>query len=97
MLKDEKHKSNRVECLICKKKGTPNIFCWICLNKWNFPKDTMCGNIDCGTLNVNIMLKEAPTKNISSIANVPIYRACIKCHTPIEHKSACKHMVCGNP
>ena len=31
MMKDEEHKSNRVECVICKKSGKSTIFCWICL------------------------------------------------------------------
>jgi hypothetical protein len=97
MLKEEDHKSNKVQCLMCKKKGKSTIFCWVCLKPWKTPKDVLCGNIDCGIMSVNQLLKEAPTTTIWSTANVPLYRACLKCQTPIEHKAACKHMTCTSP
>ena len=70
MILDEERKSNKVECLVCKKNGTPTIFCWICLNKWKDPMKKTCGNCDCSIENVNILLEEAPIKTINTTKDI---------------------------
>ena len=90
LLKDKDYKINKMLCPICSKKGATEPFCWICLHQWKTASENLCGNIECGVESVNALLKECQTKELIDWGVViPIYRACPKCNTIIEHTTGC--------
>ena len=93
-------KNRRVVCPICrKKKGNWHMyeFCWYCLKPWRSSAggEADCGNVSCTGQDPRIrILKTCPTKVVVGVSNCPAIRACPKCGLLIQHKAACKHMLC---
>ena len=91
IMKPQNLKTNRVSCHVCGSNGYD--FCWNCLKKWS----ECGGKPGCGQLkDLEELLQTCQTKSIEKGVNVivPVYRACPKCTTPINHKSDCKHISC---
>ena len=90
LLKAEDYKINKMTCPRCAKKSKGKPFCWICLHQWKTSGEVFCGNIECGIESVNTLLKECKTKELTDWGvTIPIYRACPKCNTIIEHVGGC--------
>ena len=85
----------RMACPICKQKGINYEFCWTCQNEWRNKDDyRICGNASCSSnADFQKTLNSCKTKDLYGV-QVPIVRACPNCKKAINHKEACKHMLC---
>lgn len=82
---------NSVRCPVCS-----HVFCWSCLRQWRTSNGSYCGYSDCekGVDPRISFLKTQPLKTIGQVSGCPSVRGCQRCGTLLEHKDACKHMVC---
>ena len=92
----ENKKNRRVICPICtsdKKKRYE--FCWYCLRPWLASGTTDCGNATCSGEDPRLkILRTCSTKTVIGVPMCPEVRACPTCGLLIQHKEACKQMVC---
>ena len=86
----------RVVCPLCtKQKGSSYDFCWYCLKTWLTQNTRDCGNFNCTGEEPRLrILKKCEKKTVIEVKGCPAVRACPKCGMLIEHKEACKQMVC---
>lgn len=82
--------SNSVRCPLCSQ-----VFCWSCLRQWT-SVGSYCGYSDCQNgVDPRIrFLETQPLKTIGQVSGCPSVRGCLRCGTLLEHRDACKHMVC---
>ena len=88
----------RMACPICKQRGVNYEFCWTCQNEWRNKNDyQICGNSSCHShAEFQKNLNSCGTKKLYGV-EVPLVRACPSCNLAINHKEACKHMLCPDP
>lgn len=89
--------SNRINCMICKKMGKPDSYCFHCFKPWKNGQSTNdCGNPGCNSAALLDLLCKAPKVTPKYLQNVtvPSRRACPACGIIIELKEGCKHMEC---
>ena len=85
----------RMLCVSCKRRGIKYEFCWTCQKQWrNHNSYSNCGNVPCDpNAEFQKILNTCPTKDLYGV-QVPEVRACPHCKKAINHKEACKHMLC---
>ena len=88
----------RVFCVICKKKGKENDFCWQCLKEWSGPtkSGTKCGRPNCSHPDLPLLNCDRENEKFSlNGKTVPLRRACPTCGKVIEHnREGCKFIIC---
>lgn len=82
--------ANCARCPLCGQN-----FCWSCLRQWT-STGSHCGYSDCPNgVDPRIrFLQTQPLKTIGLVSGCPSVRGCQQCGTLLEHRDACKHMVC---
>ena len=89
--------SNRINCMVCSKRGKPASYCVHCCQPWrNGQSNRECGNPGCESAGQLDILRTAPKVTPRFLQNVttPSKRACPECGIIIELKEGCKHMKC---
>ena len=70
-------------------------WCFLCGQKWSGYGFQVCGNTDCQTYHIKVVVEKAPEITLEySDAKCPSVRACPKCLMIIEWQKGCKHMKC---
>jgi hypothetical protein len=91
----KKKSDQRVRCLVCKTEtGVRYEFCWFCLKTWLTRGFKDCGNFGCTGEDPRLRVIKGCNKKMVVEVLCPEIRACPSCGLLIEHKKACKQMVC---
>jgi len=84
---------SRVRCPMCDKAD----FCFSCNQTWKKGGTELCGNANCSSAQLQVLLDSCETtNNFAKSKPCPKFRACPQCLQFIMYREACKHINCPN-
>jgi len=84
---------SRVRCPLCNKAD----FCFSCNQMWKKGGSQLCGNENCSSTQLQVLLDTCDTtNNFQKAKPCPKFRACPQCLQFVMYREACKHINCPN-